>query len=341
MRLYKKVYYAVLGFILSFQLATMAMEQSHPTSTAHSQQIALIDIDVGQVTLSDPPFYLIETEDGKSIYILGSIHPLPITKALSLSAYQEFDRIAKSRPIYITEHSTDNEVNLSNLNEAATHESWRGKIEHANGLMFDSIKDELVNIDMERKSNVRVEELENIDPWLTLPIFMIHIGVELKRQFSSFEHSISQIWGSSLHPEHYLEEHGETLSILKASSVLQYNHNIGGINYFLNLLATTRNYATDTASQSFWKSQFIKHIQNFTWMNLNSTLRHGPTIERNRMWIKTLLKNFYHKGNTFLIVVGLAHLEGPDNFLSLLLHNVQIKGKIKRFSNEEGWKDLL
>lgn len=86
---------------------------------------------------------------------------------------------------------------------------------------------------------------------------------------------------------------------------------------------------------------FVEYISNYSFKDFIKQERDAPTIERNQLWISTFLEKYHPKSSSFLIVVGMAHLEGPDNFISLLLHHIKIKGKIKRFSNEEGWKDFL
>lgn len=332
----------VFWISLLFQFSAISMD---PPKIHHKDlATSSINIDVGNVELFDPPFYLIETEDNKLIYILGGIHPLPVTKALSETAFNELDRIAKTKPMFITEHSASNEVNLSMLNKATTLKDWinNGIIIDTHRHLFAEIQNEYITVDTETKSEIlQLKQLKNYDPWIVLPIITIHIGSILKKKFSSFEHSILHIWGNDLSPEHYLEEHADTLLAEEKSAAHKYHYNIGGIDYFLSQLKIAMNYETDHESQEHFKLQFLNHIENFKWENLHKREEEdAPTIERNHIWVKTFLEKYYQQKQTFLIVVGLGHLEGPNNFLFLLLSRLKIKGNIKRFSNEHGWENI-
>ncbi len=77
MLLRKKLFLVIFAFFLLFQPTVMSMD---PQKSHHHRDaiISEYNVDVGEVDFSDPPFYLIETEDNKIIYVLGAMHPLPV-----------------------------------------------------------------------------------------------------------------------------------------------------------------------------------------------------------------------------------------------------------------------
>lgn len=316
-------------------------------------------VDVSTAIRHDPPFYKIFMPSGAFIYILGSIHPLPVELALTHDAYEELGKIAtKETPMYFTEHSTDNVENLKHFHEAATGKPWLTDptIIHNNREKWETIRNEKINISLDLNGHIEVSnnhiyELEDIDPWLAAPTFAIHCGAFLKRKFGSFEHNILVKWGEHLQPINYLESHEYALNAFKNNALKGYHDHIGWINAVLTSYTAMENYDSDELSRNFMKERYIKFIENYNSIHYSSMQKAAAsTIERNHEWVKNLMK-YFNSSRNLLIVVGAAHLEGPENFLIILLNNIekhanlnsheQVKIKVQRYRNGMGWTNFL
>lgn len=325
-----------------------------------------IDINPASIIRNDPPFYRISVPGRiKPIYILGSIHPLPLNLALTGSAYQQLETIVKGSPKFFIEHKGGGEKYLEYISKEKMHSTWeedryiKGKIDtiYLQELNSPENHNININIDLDRSINispVHFSDLKTLNPWLAAPILDVHVGTLYRKKFGGFEYDIRSKWRNYLPHEEYLEEFDDLIKLMQESSGKNYDNDLYCIQQSLILLRQIKLYDNSDNAKGYIKRIYTNHINNYTfWDHNNSEKADAGTILRNKLWVDKLEKlNFLDSDHDkdILIVVGADHLKGPENFMHLLLHYIKTYAlsknadvnqiKVSRFSNDNSWKDF-
>lgn len=293
-----------------------------------------------------PPFFRLilgpaeekkEEEEEQIVYVLGSLHTVPININLSQNSISELIRINSEGARFFTEHEITNRFAFEKLKKIHKQEFtwWSGGRMKNTHLYTDLMNEKIGDYTFEELTKLNV-------PWLIRIILATHVNSIYYKLLGGMEVELSEMkWLS----HDYLEKPDVVLKQLESQDLISFREE----KYFMFLLSVIKKYLDSwklikdiNSSNKYIVREFLDSLKEYQWSAINDNRIHIPktTITRNESWVEEVLGHLSNSKDNFLIVVGDGHLSKPGvNFLSLLASSLikRVK-KIERFIPSSGVK---
>lgn len=319
----------------------------------------------------DPCYFRVTAQDGRRIYVLGSIHSIKIEDAFPKEALEEFRRIAtEEHPVLFTEHVLSNKHALqiieSEKNAVQAKQDWSSSIITRE---YHSLLSQKLFIEVGGISEYTVGDMLKIEPWLAAPILSTHAGIIVYPNFGGTEYNLEtdEIWKNCWSKVCYLEG-PEHYDLLKKASVQDAQFTLGWIKSIFDKLLLANSILVKPQGNegslelAVLESEKETATMNMTkllegakmrfkvrgWKSVKSSSQSFPrsVIARNHLWSDFIINRLSHTSleqepQPYVIVVGDGHLAGDDSFFSLLITAIKPQS-VERFINQsKSWKKPL
>lgn len=347
--MFKRIIYFIM-VALSLCFPTTAMED-----LKNKNEVA--------IKRQDPPFFLLQENKGRPIYILGSQHYIPLDNLFSEKVIAELHRIADQKVILYTEHEVSNEKTLQCLETQKKYESgdllkWVEnktdfsdfpKITDINNSKYcrEELKTQKVLLKLIDGTAIKVsetslEEVFNKAPlWLGAVILGTHSGIMSYNKFGGPELDLinGKEWQEKWSEINYLEGLSDVLEIMQKNSKQDAPHNIDWIKKSLQKIV-----GFNTKNESFYeklKKDMTEGIEAFSWNCITISSEKAPksAFARNQLWVNVIEEKLKTSEAPILIAVGNGHLLGIDegfSLIGLLMARLGIS-KLYRYTNNGEW----
>lgn len=307
---------------------------------------------------NDPAFFKFVTNDSREIYILGSLHTVPLRKMFDPATLIAIDSIANKRAILYTEHISTNEFNLAQFENPANlipEDAYEGGntlftsadvfLSPEAEAMFQRKK---VKLNAFEEGKVDLQEVLKARLWLGAVTLGTHAGIMYSSQFGGTEHDLmagelKELWGDVL----YLETPEEALGLLQKhkDGVADMEENKNWVKKSLEKIMLIENGDKESIDRITLQQKIS--IKNYSWdfIKLAGLRKRIPesAIARNQLWVNKIMSEHFsapsESKTPIMIVIGNGHIAGFNegfSFVRLLMESLKVK-TLERFSNRNGW----
>lgn len=248
--------------------------------------------------------------EGRSLYILGSVHMLPksaypLAPAIE-QAFEESDRIA-------FELNLDSATNMGNafaLVQRGTYQDGR--------TLRSSISPETYKLLQQRlkKSGIPSVMFDRLEPWMVAmmlsAIDMQNSGYENRYGIDMYFHDKAKKAGKEVVGLETIDFQVDLFDKLPEEAQEEY------LKQTLEMSSDSANGVVDSMVDA-WKAGDTDLLEKIAGgsMSGNDELYKGMLYDRNHNWVP-LIEGFLQSGDRYLVVVGALHLVGDDGVIELL-----------------------
>lgn len=304
--------------------------------------------ELASITLQDPPFFKITTVKRREIYILGSLHDVHPQLLLSEHNHKIINKLHEEKAFLFIEHHTPYRYLMQDFATIPTNPLWDIKevMNKENEEIWNLVKEFPFETGITgQATNILMQDIMKIDKFKGLLLFYAYL-LDKQIHFSlGFESALLKKWGIKGVQE--LEEIGDNIKELEnlfkshpqeAQSFFSLGIEMGsqvGLYQYYHDEKLINNY------HSTVRDHYKKNIKEYIYAGLKKGKleRHDEvTIGRNKIWINTIIKFLQNdqSNSPILIVCGMAHLEGSENLLELLMQRSHLfrTDEVKRLDKD-------